>query len=82
MEKDCTLKTNLSNVMRLNAKLNVVPGSSGTELPIDYENDEHIINRPQINSIELIGDKSSEDLNLQEKMDALTTQEIEKILYL
>lgn len=39
-------------------------------------------NKPQINSVTLIGDKTSEELRLQGKMNALTPQEIEKILYL
>lgn len=38
--------------------------------------------KPQINSIELIGNKTSKQLKLQDEMDAMTIQEIEKILYL
>ena len=40
-----------------------------------------LTHKPKINSVELVGDKSASDLNLQSKMDALTTQEIEQILY-
>lgn len=37
-------------------------------------------NKPQINSVELIGNKTSNDLNLQDKMKSLTNMEIEKLL--
>lgn len=44
----------------------------------DYEK---IINHPSINGREVIGNKTGIDYNLQNKMSALTVQEIEKILY-
>ena len=44
----------------------------------DYEK---IINHPYINGREVIGNKTGIDYNLQDKMTALTVQEIEKILY-
>lgn len=45
----------------------------------DYELLEHL---PLINNIEVKGSKVGEDYKLQDKMNALTTQEIERILYL
>lgn len=38
--------------------------------------------KPKINSIIVEGSKSAKDYNLQNKMDILSIQEIEKILYL
>ena len=39
-------------------------------------------NKPQINDVTLIGNKTSEELGLQSEMRALTVHEIERILYL
>ena len=41
-----------------------------------------LTNKPSINKVILIDDKTSEDLGLQDKMEAMSIQEIEKILYL
>ena len=41
-----------------------------------------LFNHPYINDNELIGNKTGEELGLQNKMNALTVHEIEKILYL
>lgn len=41
-----------------------------------------LVNKPQINSVELIGNKTGPELRLQNKMDTLSVQDIEKILYL
>ena len=38
--------------------------------------------KPSINSVEIDGEKVSEDYHLQGKMDVITPQEIERILYL
>ena len=55
--------------------------SGSVSLPIDYEQDEQVINRPSINNIELLGDKTSEDLGLQGEIDDITPQDIDKIIY-
>lgn len=52
-------------------KFRVLEGGSGSH------NYSDLINKPQINSVELDGNKSGEDLRL-----TLSVQEIEKILYL
>ena len=49
-------------------------------LSVDYE--QHVANKPSINGIILIGDKTSKDIKVQDIMDAATIAEIEKILYL
>lgn len=49
---------------------------------IDFASDAFIKNKPTINHIELMGDKSGNDLNLQDKMEILSQTDIEKILYL
>ena len=43
----------------------------------DYE---IAINKPKINGVELIKNKTAEQLNLQGKMEALTNLDIEKLL--
>lgn len=45
------------------------------KLPIDYENDKHLVNRPQINDIEVIGNKSIEDYGVK----TMTNIEIKQI---
>ena len=44
----------------------------------DYE---LLTNHPQINSIVLMGDKSSSDLGLQDEMVPITEQDIDEIMY-
>ena len=46
---------------------------------MDYEQAE---NQPKINGETVVGDKVGADYHLQDKMDVLTVQEIERILYL
>lgn len=41
---------------------------------------EELTGKPQINGVELTGDKSSQDLGLQSQMDALTQAEIDGII--
>ena len=48
-----------------------VPGTTNYNL---------LTNKPQINEVTLIGNKSSEDLHLQDEMDYLTNMEIEELL--
>ena len=44
------------------------------------KNYEILDNKPQINSVELVGNKTANDLNLQERIEVLTNLEIEEIL--
>lgn len=39
-----------------------------------------LINKPSINAVELIGNKTSDELYLQDKMDTLTNNDIEELL--
>ena len=48
-----------------------VPGTT------DYN---RLINKPQINEVTLIGNKTSGELHLQDEMDYLTNLEIEELL--
>ena len=43
----------------------------------DYELNTH---KPSINSVELLGDKDSDSLGLQDKMDAMSNFDIENLL--
>lgn len=40
----------------------------------------YLINKPQINSIELVGNKTSSELKLQGEMEALSNMDIENLL--
>lgn len=37
-------------------------------------------NKPKINNVELVGNKTSKDLKIQDEMESLTNMEIEEIL--
>lgn len=50
-------------------------GGSGSN---DYET---LSNQPKINAVTLLGDKTSDDLGLQDAMDEITPQEIDKIIF-
>lgn len=53
----------------------------GAKLPIDYEDRKQLINRPHINYKELIGNKTSEELGLQDTIEDITNQDIDSIIY-
>ena len=75
LQQDDTLDGQLQTTGSLTGQLST-PSVITTN---DYDK---LINRPHINSILLEGDKTSAQLKLQDKMDVLTPQEIERILYL
>lgn len=60
----------------------------GFESEFDFDFDVCICNiswaydYPRINNVELVGNKTGSELGLQDDMDALTVQEVEKILYI
>ena len=80
--------------VRLNAKLNQSPnlnadfdntanlkaGFGNTQI-VHTDNYNDLYNKPRINAVTVEGDKTGTDYRLQNKMDILTRQEIEKILY-
>lgn len=71
--------------VKLNAKLKQSPNLNakfGNTQIVHTDNYEDLYNKPIINDVVVEGDKVGEDYRLQDKMHALTTQEIEKILYL
>lgn len=41
----------------------------------------YLANKPKINSVELIGDKSAEDLRLQGSMEAIAEHDIDILMY-
>lgn len=43
-------------------------------------NYEYLTNKPQINSVELVGNKTSSELKLQGEMEALSNMDIENLL--
>lgn len=66
---------NLSGSKTMDAKF----GNIQQIVTSDYEK---LNNLPHINDVKVIGRKTGADYKLQDKMDAMTVQEIEKILYL
>lgn len=48
---------------------------------ITRENYEYLTKKPSINGVTLIGDKSSSELNLEDKLDFITEQEIDEIIF-
>lgn len=40
-----------------------------------------LLNKPKINEVTLIGNKTSEELHLQHKMNEITNQEIDEIIF-
>lgn len=44
-------------------------------------NYEALTNKPQINDVTLIGNKTSHELKLQDEMDEITAQDIDNIIY-
>lgn len=54
----------------------------GEVIRVATGNYEELSNKPKINNVELLGNKTSKQLKLQDEMEAMTVQEIEKILYL
>ena len=57
-------------------KFRVMEGGGGGS--DDYES---LINKPQINFVTLLGNKTSEDLGLQSEIEDITNQDIDKIIY-
>lgn len=41
----------------------------------------YLVNKPKINSVELIGDKTAEDLRLQGSMEAIAEHDIDILMY-
>lgn len=54
----------------------------GSIQKVSTSNYEELYNLPYINSRQIVGNKTGADYNLQDKMDAATVAEIERILYL
>lgn len=79
MEK---LKGTLSKKETLNAELQSNKKLSGKMASTRYEKDyEKLINHPTLNGFEIVGDKTSEDYKLQDEMDIITEQDIDKIIF-
>lgn len=79
MEK---LKGTLSKKETLNAELQSNNKLSGKMASTRYAKDYNkLINHPTLNGIEIIGDKTSQDYNLQEELDLVSEQDIDNIIY-
>lgn len=49
--------------------------------PIEDKDYNKFYNKPQINGVELIGNKLSKEIHVQHEMDEITNQEIDQIIY-
>lgn len=70
---DLNAENNEEQVQLSTECLNVVPFEDR-----DYNKS---FNKPQINGVELIGNKVSEDIHVQHEMDEVTPQDIDNIIY-
>lgn len=69
-----TLSGSLGSTQTLDGELNT-PGVISTS------NYERLINKPQINNIELVGNKTGKQLGLQETLEMAEEKDIDDILY-
>lgn len=69
------LKGKLNKEKMLQGNLSKSGSGSGT---LDYNK---TINKPKINGFEVVGDKTSKDYKLQDEMDIITEQDIDKIIF-
>ena len=49
--------------------------------PIEDRNYNKFYNKPQINGVELVGNKTSPEIHVQHEMDEITEQEIDNIIF-
>ena len=54
---------------------------SNTSGGFGTNNYEKLKNKPSINSVELLGNKTSDDLKLQSKMESITAHDIDILMY-
>lgn len=70
-----SLKISVSNTSLQVSLKETASGGFGTS------NYEKLKNKPSINSVELIGNKTSDDLKLQGKMKPITAHDIDVLIY-
>lgn len=56
-------------------------GNVGAMMNIGTTDYPELSNKPSINSVTLVGDKTSNDLGLQDSMSYITEQQIDRILF-
>lgn len=70
-----SLKISVSNTSLQVSLKETASGGFGTS------NYEKLKNKPSINSVELIGNKTSDDLKLQGKIESITAHDIDVLMY-
>lgn len=73
-EYRCSIRTKIKNKVQISGKIGY-----GTENIGGTTNYNNLENKPKINNIELKDNKTSKDLNLQDKMKEFTNIELESI---
>ena len=73
LKQDGVLSGHIDTSRQLSGKMKLSVGGAKTygELP----------DKPKLNSVEIVGDKVSADYGLQDKMEAMTPQDIDKIIF-
>lgn len=69
--------------MKLNGNINIQRQSLSGNLEKTKQNRnyEDLLNKPSINDVELVKNKTPKDLGLQESMEEITPQDIDDILF-
>lgn len=58
-----------------------VKGEPINVTPLEDRDYNRFYNKPQINGVELVGNKTSEQIKVQHEMDEITDQDIDHIIY-
>lgn len=69
-----TGNVNAQNNLMLNGDLKIATSTSAKDYDV-------LINKPQINGVELIGNKLSADIHVQDEMNVISEQDIDRIIY-
>ena len=69
-----TLNIKVGSSNQINADFNAKVITSTS----DYN---ELVNKPKINDVELVGNKTSKELKLQEQMNEMTFQDIDDMIY-
>ena len=71
-------KINVSMSETTTLHVSLFERSGGMDGSMDYKK---LDNKPRINSVTLVGDKTAEDLRLQKYMDEVTAEDIDQMMY-
>ena len=67
--------------VELEGDIKIANRFNGFQLPIHYNIDAELVNRPLINNVELLDNKTSEELGLEPTIHDITEQDIDNMMY-